>query len=128
MRNKMITDRHKFLLELIQGLPFQETPRGGGKKRGEEKLTKTPLSKKGLGPPSYGTFSTPQVSLLCLSCAKIHDLADQKLFWKGPKSFVRIRLSSGKCTENRFGILGGVRRGSEYGGYENSIFADFCRF
>ena len=34
--------------------------------------------KRGLDPPSYGTFSTPQVSVFCFSCTKILDRADQK--------------------------------------------------
>ena len=39
-------------------------------------------------PPSCGTFSTPpQGSVLCFSCTKIDDRADQKLFWRGPKVF-----------------------------------------
>ena len=44
------------------------------------------LKKGVLDPPSYGTFSTPpQASALCFSCTKIHDRADQKLFWRGPR-------------------------------------------
>ena len=38
----------------------QTTPWGGGKKRGGRKTSRmTPLPKRVLGPPSYGTFSTP---------------------------------------------------------------------
>ena len=75
--------------------PRLETPRFGNppglaslkKKRGEENLTNNKPPKKGFWTsPSYGTFSTPpQVSVLCFSCTKIHDRADQKLFWRGPK-------------------------------------------
>ena len=53
------------------------------KKRGVENLTNDTPSKKGFWTPlpSYGAFSTPpQVSVLCFSCTKIHDRADQKLF------------------------------------------------
>ena len=58
-------------------------------KRGGWKTSRmTPLPKSRFGPPSYGTFSTPpQVSVLCFSCTRIHDGADQKLFWRGPKIF-----------------------------------------
>ena len=50
------------------------------------------LPKRGFGPPlSYGTFHPPQVSVVCVSCTKIHDTADQKLFWRGPKIFGRAR-------------------------------------
>ena len=41
---------------------YQRTPWGGGKKRGGGETSRlTPLPKRGLEPPSYGTFSTPLV-------------------------------------------------------------------
>ena len=52
----------------------------------------TPLPKRGFGPPLLRyVFHPPQVSVLCFSCTKIHDRADQKLFWRGPKIFGRAR-------------------------------------
>ena len=52
----------------------------------------TPLPKRGFGPPLVRyVFHPPQVSVLCFSCTKIHDRADQKLFWRGPKIFGRAR-------------------------------------
>ena len=75
--------------------PPQIRGRHGGveKKRGEENLTNDTPPRKGFWPPppSHGTSSTPQVSVLCFSCAKIHDRAEQKLFWRGPKIFGRAR-------------------------------------
>ena len=66
---------------------------GGVEKRGGRKTSQmTPLPKRGFRPPSYGTFSTAlQVSVLCFSCTKIHDRAEQKLFWRGPKIIGRAR-------------------------------------
>ena len=52
----------------------------------------TPLPKMGFGPPLVRyVFHPPQVSVLCFSCTKIHDRADQKLFWRGPKILGRVR-------------------------------------
>ena len=52
----------------------------------------TPLPKRGFGPPLLRyVFHPPQVSVPCFSCTKIHDRADQKLFWRGPKIFGRAR-------------------------------------
>ena len=64
---------------------------GGGKKRGGGKPSRmTPLPKRGFGPPLVRyVFHPPQVSPLCFSCTKIHDRADQKLVWRGPKMFGR---------------------------------------
>ena len=62
----------------------QRTPWGGGKKSGVENLTTDTPPKKG-----FWTFSSPQVSVLCLFCTKIHDRPDQKLFWRGSKIFGR---------------------------------------
>ena len=46
----------------------------------------TPPKKRGFGPPLVRyVFHPPQVSVLCFSCTRIHDRADQKLFWRGPK-------------------------------------------
>ena len=36
-------------------------------------------------------FHSHQVSVLCYSCTKFHDRADQKLFWRGPRIFRRAR-------------------------------------
>ena len=66
----------------------QRTPWGGGKKRGEENLTNDTPSKKGLWTPVVRyVFHPPQVSVLCFSYTKIHDRAEQKLFWRDPKNF-----------------------------------------
>ena len=74
-------------------VPFpQRTPWRGGKERGVENLTNdTPLKKGSWTPPRTVRFPPPQVSVLCFSCTKIHDRADQKLFWRGPKVFGRAR-------------------------------------
>ena len=67
---------------------FQRTPWGGGKKRGVENLTNdTPPKKEFWTPLVRYVFHPPQVSVLCFSCTKIHDRADQKLFWGGSKNF-----------------------------------------
>ena len=72
---------------------IQRTAWGPGKKRGEENLTNDTPPKKGFWtPPRTGRFPPPpQVSILCFSCTKIHDRAEQKLFWRGPKIFGRAR-------------------------------------
>ena len=64
-----------------------------GVERGGWKTSRmTPLPKRGFGPPLLRyVFHPPQVSVLCFSCTKIHDRADQKLFWRGPKIFGRAR-------------------------------------
>ena len=69
------------------------TRHGGVEKRGGWKTSRmTPLPKRGFGPPLVRyVFHPPQVSVLCFSCTKIHDRADQKLFWRGPKIFGRAR-------------------------------------
>ena len=66
---------------------------GGWKKGGGWKTSRmTPLPKRGFGPPLVRyVFHPPQVSVLCFSCTRIHDRADQKLFWRGPKIFGRAR-------------------------------------
>ena len=70
----------------------QRTPWGGGKKRGVENLTNDTPPKKGFWTPLVRyVFHPPQVSVLCFSCTKFHDRADQKLFWRGPKIFGRAR-------------------------------------
>ena len=62
--------------------------KGGGWKT--SRMTLHP--KRGFGPPLVRyVFHPPQVSVLCFSCTKIHDRADQKLFWRGPKIFGRAR-------------------------------------
>ena len=67
---------------------------GGWKKEGGGKPHElTPLPKRGFGPPLVRyVFHPPQASALCFSCAKIHDRADQKLFWRGPKIFSGERV------------------------------------
>ena len=66
----------------------QRTPWGGGKKRGAENLTNDTPPKKGFWTPLVRyVFHPPHVSVLCFSCTEIHDRADQKLFWRGPKIF-----------------------------------------
>ena len=64
---------------------------GGVEKGGGWKTSRmTPLPKGGFGPPLVRyVFHPPQASALCFSCTKIHDRADQKLFWRGPKIFGR---------------------------------------
>ena len=70
----------------------QRTPWGGEKKRGEENLTNETPPKKGFWTPLVRyVFHPPRVSVLCFSCTKIHDRADQKLVWRGPKTFGRVR-------------------------------------
>ena len=66
---------------------------GGVEKGGGWKTSRmTPLPKRGFGTPLVRyVFHPPQVSVLCFSCAKVHDRADQKLFWRGPKIFRRAR-------------------------------------
>ena len=66
---------------------------GGGFKSGGWKTSRmTPIPKRGFGPPLVRyVFHLSQVSVLCFSCTKIHDRADQKLFWRGPKIFGRAR-------------------------------------
>ena len=72
-------------------LQVSEDAMGGvEKKRGVENLTNDTPPKKGFWtPPRTVRFPPPQVSMLCFSCTKIHDRADQKLFWRGPKIFGR---------------------------------------
>ena len=66
---------------------------GGVEKGGGWKTSRmTPLPKRGFGPPLVRyVFHPPQASAFCFSCTKIHDRADQKLFWRGPKIFGRTR-------------------------------------
>ena len=66
---------------------------GGVEKGGGWKTSRmTPLPKRGFGPPlARYVFHPPQASALCFSYTKIHDRADQKLFWRGPKIFGRAR-------------------------------------
>ena len=82
----------------VQGHPavrqlFVRGRHGGVEKGGGWKTSRmTPLPKRGFGPPLVRcVFHPPQVSVLCFSCTKIHDRADQKLFWRGPKIFGRAR-------------------------------------
>ena len=66
---------------------------GGVEKEGVETLMNdTPLPKTwGFGPPLVRyVFHPPQVAVLCFSCTKNHDRADQKLFWRGPIIFGRV--------------------------------------
>ena len=54
----------------------------------------TPLPKRAFRfwtPLVRYVFHTPRVSVLCFSCTRIHERADQKLFWRGPKIFGRAR-------------------------------------
>ena len=70
----------------------QRTPWRGWKKRGVENLTNDSPPKKGFWTPLVRyVFHPPHVSVLCFSCTEIHDRADQKLFWRGPKIFGRAR-------------------------------------
>ena len=66
---------------------------GGVEKGGGWKTSRmTPLPKRGFGPPLVRyVFHPSQASALCSSCTKIHDRADQNLFWRGPKIFGRAR-------------------------------------
>ena len=66
---------------------------GGGKKRGEENLTNNNPPKGVLNPPPLVryVFHPSQVSVLCFSCTKIHDRADQKV------SFGGVQKLSGEC-------------------------------
>ena len=66
---------------------------GGVEKGGGWKTSRmTSLPKRGFGPPLVRyIFHPAQASALCFSYTKIHDRADQKLFWRGPKIFGRAR-------------------------------------
>ena len=72
---------------------YSEDAMGGVEKGGGRKTSRiTPLPKRGFGPPLVRyVFHPPQVSVLCFACTKIHDRADQKLLWRGPKIFGRAR-------------------------------------
>ena len=57
-----------------------------------ENLTNDTPPKKGFRTPLVRyVFHPPRVSALCFSCTKIHERADQKLSWRGPKVFGRAR-------------------------------------
>ena len=58
----------------LQFSNFSEDAMGGGKKRGRKTSRMTP-------PLVRYVFHPPRASLLCFSCTKFHDWADQKLFW-----------------------------------------------
>ena len=82
------------VIGIPDGDACQRTPWGVKKKRGVENLTNDTPPKRSFGPPFVRyVFHPPQpeVSVLCFSCTKIHDRADQKLFWRGPKIFGRAR-------------------------------------
>ena len=52
----------------------------------------TPLPKGVWDPPLVRyVFHPAQVSVLCFSCTKFHNRADQMLFWRGPKISGRAR-------------------------------------
>ena len=71
---------------------------GGVEKGGGWKTSRmTPLPKRGVigrGALVRYVFHPPQASVLCFSCTKIHDRADQKLFWRGP-TIIRESAFSG---------------------------------
>ena len=66
---------------------------GGGveKRRGWKTSRMTPVPKRGFGPPLV-RYSFPPLSGVSAR-TRIHDRADQKLFWRGPKIFERARFS-----------------------------------
>ena len=65
---------------------YSEDAMGGWKKEGGA------FPKRGFGPPLVRyVFHPSQVSVLFFSCTKIHDRADQKLLWRGPRIFGRAR-------------------------------------
>ena len=69
---------------------------GEWKKEGLGKNSRmtTPPKKNGFWPPLVRyVFHPPSgvSALFCFSCTKIHDRADQKLFWRGSKIFGRAR-------------------------------------
>ena len=74
------------------------------KKRGGWKPSRmTPLLKRGFGPPLIRyVFHPAQVPLLCFSCTKIQDGADQKLFWRGPKELRESAFSGTFSSPIRF--------------------------
>ena len=75
-----------------QMLSFRGRHGGVEKKRGVENLTNDTPPKKGFWTPLVRyVFHPPQVPALCFSCTRIHNRADQKLFWRGPKIFGRAR-------------------------------------
>ena len=74
---------------------LSEDAMGGVEKRGGWKTSRmTPLPKRGFGAPPRTIRFPPLsgVSALFFSCTKVHDRADQKLFWRGPKIFRRARF------------------------------------
>ena len=79
--------RRDFGGTVLKTLTFRGRHWGGGEKGGGWKTSRmTHLPKRGFGPPLVRyVFHPPQVSVLCFSCTKIHDRADQKLFWRGPE-------------------------------------------
>ena len=72
-------------------LLLSENAVGGWKREGGGKPNEWHPSQKGvLDPPLVRyAFHSPQVSVLCFSCTRIHGRAEQKLFWRGPKIFGR---------------------------------------
>ena len=75
------------MILFVRGRPGELEERGGWKS-----LKNDTPHKKGFWtvPLVRYVFQSPQVSVLCfqISCAKIHDRADHKLFWRGPKLFL----------------------------------------
>ena len=78
---------HKKFVRIFRSLkvgatgPSVRGRHGGVEKRGRRTTSRmTPIPKRGFGPPSYGTFSTPlRCQCSVFSCTKIHDRAEQKL-------------------------------------------------
>ena len=77
---------------LPKGGVIQRVPRGVEKKRGVENLTNDTPPKKGFGPTSYGTFSTPPSGASALFFLyKNPRQSRPEALLKGPKIFGRAR-------------------------------------
>ena len=76
---------------------------GGGKKRGVENLTNDTPRKKGFWTPLRTVRFPPpsRVSALSFVC-KIHDRADQKLFWRGSNNFRESAFSGTYSSPHTF--------------------------
>ena len=85
---------HRSFAKVAMHLFFIRRHGGVEKRRGRKTSRMTPLPKRVFGPPPRTVRSPPPrsgVSAL-FSCAKIHDRAEQKLFWRGPTIFGRARF------------------------------------
>ena len=80
---------------MIQRMPW------GVEKEGRNTSRRTPLPKKGLGAPSYGTFSIPFGCRCSFFPVQTQDRADQKLFRRGSEIFLEGALSGASSSPIR---------------------------